>query len=429
MTVTREDLNPCTVKLTIVCEPAEVKEGFDKAFKQIAKSVRLPGFRPGHAPRSMVEPLINKQDLMNEAADQIVRKTGTKAMEEEKLQPDPSQRPMVDLTKLEQDPAECEFSVKVALPPIVDLGDPKGLQIEKPSIDVTEEEVDYQLEEIRKRRSTREAITDRGVAEGDVAVLNVKIDGESGEGRTFMTVAGQTFPELDAALMGMKVEEMRHVDLTFPENFQEKDWAGKPLSCTVTVNSLSAVKMPELDESFAKSMKTETVEELRTRLKDTIAKAKKEMVDEIVSEQLLDKLLERSTVHVPDNMWENLAARRLQETAAEQREQGKSLEEYAKENGMTLEELVENWKEKALIHVKRALLIREVFSKEKMTLSNQDLNHELFAMANEYEMQPEELLSILKKNHQMEELQFKAFARKVGNFLAEHADAREVVPA
>src|SRR5579862_316068 len=188
MTVTREDLNPCTVKLTVVCDSAEVKEGFEKAFKQISKSIRMPGFRPGHAPRAMVEPMINKQDLYERAADEIVRKTGSKAIEQESLKPDPSQRPMVDLSKLDQDAGECEFSVKVALPPIVDLGDYKGLPVEKPSIEVSDDEVQYQLEEIRKRRSTREAITDRGTSEGDVAVVNVKVDGQEGDGRTFMTV-------------------------------------------------------------------------------------------------------------------------------------------------------------------------------------------------------------------------------------------------
>ncbi|MFI5387018.1 MAG: trigger factor [Fimbriimonadales bacterium] len=429
MTVTREDLNPCTVKLTIVCDQAEVKEGFDKAIKQISKNIRLPGFRPGHAPRAMVEPMIGKQELYGEVADIIIRKLGNKAVEQEQLVADPSQRPLVDLSKLEQEPGECEFTVKVALPPIVDLGDYLGLAVERPSIEVTDDEVQYQLDELRKRRSTREAITDRGTDVGDVAVVNVKVNGEEGDGRTFMTVVGQTFPQLDQVLAGMKVEEMRHADLTFPENFQEKDWAGKSLSCTVTVNSLSAVKLPPLDESFAKSLKTESVEELKARLKDTIIRAKEDMVKEIVNEQLLDKLLERSTVHVPDNMWENLAARRLQETADEQKKQGKSLEQYAKENGMEFDELVENWKEKARTHVKRALLIREVFTKEKMTLGNQELNQELYAMSQEFEMQPEDLHAILKKNNQMEELHFRAIARKVGDFLSEHAAAKEIVTA
>ncbi|HWA83371.1 MAG TPA: trigger factor [Fimbriimonadaceae bacterium] len=429
MTVTREDLNPCTVKLSIVCEPAEVKEGFDKAYRQISKKIRLPGFRPGHAPRAMVEPLLDKNDLYNEAADQIVRKLGSKSIEDEKLQPDPSQRPMVELSKLDADKGECDFTVKVALPPIVDLGEYKGLPVEKPGIDVTDEEVDYQIEELRKRRSTREAITDRGTAEGDVAVVNVKVIGEEGEGRTFMTVVGQTFPELDQALVGMKVEEMKNLELTFPDSFQDKDWAGKKLSCVVTVNTLSAVKLPQLDEAFARQMKSDNVEELRAKMRETIAHAKEEMVKEIVNEQLLDALLERSTVHVSDNMWENLAARRLQETAEDQHKQGRSLEDYAKENGMTLEELVDNWKDKARIHVKRALAIREVFTKEKMTLNNQELNQELFAMAQEYEINPEDLLNILKKNNQIEELHFRAIARKVGDFLIEHADAKEVVKA
>lgn len=429
MTVTREDLNPCTVLLSVACEPAEVKEGFEKAFKQLTKHIRFPGFRPGHAPRAMVEPLVNKEELFNEAADLIVRKTGSKAIEQQELKPDSSQRPMVDFKKLDQEAGECEFSVKVALPPIVEIGDYKELPVERPSIEVTDEEVDYQLDELRKRRSTREAITDRGTAEGDVAVVNVKLDGGTGEGRTFMTVVGQTFPQLDEALLGMRIEEMKHVDLTFPDNFQEKDWAGKSVSCTVTINSLNAVKLPELDESFAKSMKTETVEELKERLRDTIANAKSQMVREIVTEQLLDKLLERSTVHVSDNMWENLANRRLQETAAEQQQQGKSIEDYAKEKGMTLEELTENWREKARIHVRRALLIREVFSRENMTLTQVELQQELFDMAREYEISPDELLAILKKNNQIEELHFRAIARKVGDYLSDNAKTTEVALA
>lgn len=427
MTVTREDLNPCTVKLNIVCEPDEVKEAFDKAYKAIAKNIRLPGFRPGHAPRAMVEPLISENDLKNEAADILVRKTGTKAIDQEQLKPDPSQSASVEMQKLEAD--SCEFSIKVPLPPIVDLGEYKGIAVEKPSTEVTDEEIDYQVEELRKRRSTRKPITDRGVEEGDVAVVNVKIEGEEGEGRTFMTVVGQTFPQMDQALMGMRVEEMKHVNLTFPDNFQEKDWAGKPLSCVVTVSSLSAVQMPALDEEFAKSMKTDNLDDLKEKLRETIQRAKEQMIRDIMNRNLLNALLEKSTVHVPDNMWENIAARRLQETAMDQRQKGKTLEEYAKENDMTVEQLVENWKEVAHNEVKRAILIREVFTREKMKLTDYDLNNELYAMAAEYEIQPEELVNILKKNNQIEEIQFRSIARKVTDFLRDNAEVKEVAMA
>jgi trigger factor len=427
MQVTREDLNPCTVKLTVVCEPQEVEEGFSKALKQIAKQIRLPGFRPGHAPKAMVEQYVQKGELVDAAAEHIVRTGFKNALADQKLEPDPGTRPNIELTKLDEEEKACEFTVKVPLPPVVELGDYKGLPIERPKIDVSDEEVEYQIEEIRKRRSTREAITDRGVQEGDVAVLNIKAEGETGEGRTFMTIAGKTFPQLDQAIMGMRVEEMKTLDLTFPENFQEKDWAGKPMHVQVALNSVSSVRLPELDEEFAKSLQTESIDELRERVKAGIGRAKEDMVREMVTEQLLDRLLERSTVHVADPMWEQLAIRRLQETEAEQREKGKTLEEHAQENGMTLDELRQAWMDKAKVHVQRALMIREIFTREDMKLSNPELNQELVAMAGEYNIQPDEMLNLLKKNQAVEELHFRAISRKVADFLAEHADAKEVV--
>ncbi|HEY0867566.1 MAG TPA: trigger factor [Fimbriimonas sp.] len=429
MQVTREDLNPCTVKLTVVCDPAEVKEGFDKALKQIAKKVKLPGFRPGHAPKSMVESLISKEELYDNAAEIIVRNSFKRAIDEQALQPDATVRPNVELTKLDQESNEAEYTAKVALPAKVELGDYQGLPVEKPSTEVTEEEIDYQIEELRRRRSTREAIMDRGVQEGDMVGVNVKPEGAEGEGKTFMSVAGQTFPQLDEAIMGMKVEEMKSLDLTFPSNFVEKDWADKTMKVQVTINSLSAVKMPELDEAFAQSLRTENVEDLRTRLREGIAQAKEQMVREIVHERLLEALQARSTVHVSDNMWEGLAARRLQETAEEQRKENKTLEQYAAENGMTLDQLSEAWKEKAKMHVERALLIRDIFTKEQMQLTEEELNRELYAMASEFQVEAEQMFRMLQENQALDELHFRAISRKVGDYLLENAEVKEVAVA
>lgn len=421
MQVTREELNPCTLKLTIVCEPQEVNEGFNRAFKQIAKKVKLPGFRPGHAPRAMLEGIVSKEELYDEAAEHIVRNSFKKALEQEGIQPDQSVRPSVELTTLDQDKSEAEYVAKVPLPPKVTLGDYKGLPLEKPAVEVSEEEIDHQIEEFRKRRQTREAVTDRGVEEGDVAVVNIKADGEEGEGHTFMSVSGQLFPELDEALKSMKVEEMKSLELTFPENFTEKDWQGQTKKVTVTLNSLSAVKLPELDDTFAQSLQTDNVEDLRGRIRDGIRGAKESMLRDLTNEQLLDKLHERSEVYVSDNMWEQLAQRRLEETAQEQHRQGKNLEQYAAENGMTIEQLIEAWGQKAKMHVERALLIREVFTAERMQLTNQELNVELQAMAQEYGVDLEQMVSLLRENNAIDELHFRAISRKVGDFLESNA--------
>jgi trigger factor len=422
-------LNACTVKFSVAAEEQEVKDAFDKANKQIAKQVKLPGFRPGHAPRARVEKLISKEEVYDNAAENLIRSLYKRILEENELTVDTSTRPTVDLTAFSEEEKKAEFTIKVPLPPQVKLGDYKGLPLEKPKIDVPDEEVEHQIEEFRKRRQTREAVTDRGVQEGDIAVVNVKPDGVDGEGRNFMTIAGQTFPELDAALMSMRVEDMKSLDLTFPENFQEKDWANQTMHVQITLNSLSTVKLPELDDDFAQSMKTENIDDLRLRVRDGILRAKQQMLRDFVTEQLLEKLHERSEVAVSDNMWEALADRRLAETAQEQKEAGKTIEQYATENGMTVEQLQQAWRDKAKMHVERALLIRELFVAEKMDLTNEELNDELYSMAEEMETTPQEMLDLLRKNEALDELQFRAISRKVGNFLEENADVKEVAEA
>jgi len=429
MQVTREELNPCTLKLSIVCDATQVKDGFDKAFKQIAKKIKLPGFRPGHAPRAMVENLVSKEELYELAAEEIVRKSFRQALEQEQIQADATVRPTVELSKLDQDANEAEFSAKVPLPPKVTLGDYKGLALEKPPVDVTDEEVERQIDEFRKRRQSRETVTDRGVEQGDVAVLSIKPEGAEGEARNFMVIAGQSFPQLDEAILGLRAEEMKNVELTFPEDFQEKDWATTTQKVQVTLNSLSAVKLPDVDDAFAQSLQTENVEDLRVRVRESLKYAKEQMLRDMVNDQLLERLHERSEVAVSDNMWEALASRRLQETADEQRQQGKTLEQYAAENGMTIEQLVEAWQTSAKKHIERALLIREVFTAEKMQLTNEELNRELFTMAGEYNVEPKQMLDVLQQNQALDELQFRAISRKVGDFLESNAQVTEVTPS
>lgn len=412
--------------LNVVCDAEEVKEGFAKAYKQIAKKIKLPGFRPGNAPKAMLESMISKEELYDYASENIVRHSFRAALAELALEPDQTTRPTVELKLLDQETWAAEYTVKLPLPPKITLGDYKGLPLKKPIIAVTEDEVDKQIEEFRKRRQLREAVTDRGVQDGDVAVVNVKIEGEEGDGRNFMTIAGQTFEQLDKALMGMKVEEMKKLEVTFPNNFQEKDWAGQTHKIQVTLNSLSGVKLPDLDDSFAQSLKLESVEELRERVRTALAKAKGDMLKELVTDQLMERLHERSEVFVSDNMWEALAERRIRETAEEQKKQGKTLESYAAEQGMTIDQLNEEWRKTAKLHVERALIIKEVFVKENMELENMELHAELSEMSREYETENDEMLKILQRNDALDELHFRAISRKVSSFLESHAEATEI---
>lgn len=417
MTVTREDLNPCTVKLTVELGPQEVDGAFAKALKRAAKEVRIPGFRPGHAPAAMVERMIDPNRLYEEAADGLVRATLPKAVEQEAIEPDPGTRPSVALESLDRDAKTAKYTAKVPLPPKIELGEYKGVPVERPSQDVSDEEIQFQIDELRKRKGEREVVTDRGLQEGDVAVLNIKAEGAEGEGKSFMTVVGQTFPALDEAITGMSTEEMKSVELSFPEEFSDKSLAGKTAKVQLAVNSASTVKLADLTDEFAKDFQAESVDELKGRMRESIAQAKANLGREMMQETILETLREKSTIHVSDNMWETLATQRLTEIQQEQANEGRTIEQYAEENGMTLDELVEKWNEQAKIHVERAMIVREVFEREGLQLTNSDLNTELFFMASEYSVQPQELLQQLQTNNALPELQFRAISRKVTDLL------------
>jgi trigger factor len=421
MQITREDLNPCTIKLSVVCSPEQVSDAFDRALKAISKEVRLPGFRPGHAPKHMVEKMVSKDELYNQAADELVRRTYEKALKDQNIEPDPGVRPSVELEELDREAKTATYSAKVPLPPKIELSEYKGLPANRPAIEVTDEEVQYQITELRKRQGSREAVLDRNAQEGDYGVVNIKVEGETGEGRTFMVVIGQTFPSLDAALPGMASEEMRSVELEFPDNFSDKALAGTKQKSQITLNSISAVSMPELNDEFAKALNSDSVEELTARMRESIVQAKEQMTRDMVQDQLLELLRGSSKIEVSDNMWEALANQRLSEISQEVRRQGKTIEDYAKENGMTVEELVKAWHEQAKVHVERAMVVREVFAKEKLAITNEELNTELFSMAQEYQMEPMELLEAMRKAGSLQELQFRAISRKVTDFLIENA--------
>jgi len=424
MQITREDLNPCTVKLNVICEPEEVHTGFEKAKKNLAKKLKLPGFRPGKAPAHVAEQYLSKTDIYDEALQQIIGVTYKNSVKEQNLEPDPTVRPQVEVTKIDEN--ECEYVAKIGLMPIVELGELKGIPVSQPTTSITPEDIDRQIDEFRKRRGTHVAITERGVDEGDVCVVNIKPDGEEEDGRTFMVIAGQTFPTLDQALMNMRVEEVKHLSLDFPEKFQEKDWANTTKQAVISLNSVSAVRIPELDDAFAQSLSTESVDDLRTRIKAGMESNIKSEIDKIVAEQLLDGLLERSKVEVSDNMWEPIAEQRLAEVATEQRKAGKTLDDYAQQQGMSIEEIRDSWRDRARTEVRRALLVREIYKKEDMKLDDQDLNAELAEMSREVGVTPAEMFKLLDEQNALNELQFRAISRKVREFLAAHADVKEM---
>jgi len=419
MQIQSQELNPCTVELTVTCAPEQVRTGYDKAYRRAAKRVKVPGFRPGTAPKGVARKYLNLEEVNRLAAENIVRDAYESAVKERDLAV--HGRPAIEITKLDEEAEACEFKAKVPLEPKVELGIYEGLEAVRPDPAITDEELDQQIQSLRERKATRKSIEHRGAEIGDFAVVGILPDGED-KGRNFMTVVGQTFPQLDQLLTGMKSEDAKASDITFPEEFQEKDWAGKLMKVQVTLRSLSAPELPELTEEFAKEFNTESVDELRARIRDEMGRAKANWVQDYVNEQILDELLKNSTIYVPDTMWEDIAQRRVREIAEEAAKDGKTMEDVAAEANMTPEQILERFRSEAQVQVKRAVAIKEIFTKEGLKLSKEEVGEQVAQIARENSVSPQVAFQALKRSGNLGEVEFRAMFQKVMQFLTDKAN-------
>lgn len=428
MRVEREDLNPCTVLLKIACSADQVAAGFAAAYKKAAKKIKVPGFRSGTAPAHLVKQYVDPEWAKEVAAEEIVKTAYTGAVKEQNLTPHAA--PRIEITKYGGEGGELEFTAKVPLPPHVELGPTDGIEVVRYKAEVTDEEVEHHLEQLRGDKATRKKVESRGAREGDFAVVNIKVEGEEGDGRTFMAVVGQTFPQLDQTLMGMDLDAIKQAELQFPDNFNEKDWAGKLLSCQVRLRSLSAPELPALTDEFAQQFNTESVEDLKERIRQGILAAKERHFESYVHEQLLDKLIQTSTIHASDTMFENVAEQRMRSLAQEAAQAGMTLPDVAAKSNMTDEQLAQRIMEEAHVEVLRALVLTEIFAKLEMKLDKQDLMEQVAEIARAEGIPPNQAWQAIKRAGRTDELHFGALRKKVLAYLVAKAEVKtEEVPA
>lgn len=438
MQVKRDDLNPATVQLAVECSEDQIKAGFDRALRDLSKKVKVPGFRPGKAPKKMVEEAINPQALYETAAENIVRKAYEEAAKAEDLKP--AGQPSVDILEFYRggepledgkiaDPA-FKFSVKVPLEPVVELAEYKGLEANRPGVAVSDEEIDHQIEELRRGQGKKSEVSDRGIQEGDAVVLSLTADDD--ESRSFMVIAGQTFEGLDKAMMGMVADDVKAVTLEYPENFQHEGWKGQKKKTKLSIKSVSAFQLPALDDEFAKGYNFDNVDALRERVRVGITEVKENAAKDMVRDQLLDALLSKSTVHVAENTWESVVDRRLREMGQELQSRGAKFEDYFKQNGLTEDEFIEQLKADAKVNVERAVVIQKLFQDNKMEIKQDDLNSFFQQVIAENNVPHDQVEAFAKEFGAQirEEVIFRAMTSKVTDLLIEHAKITEgVAPA
>ena len=427
MNVTTEKIENHKVVLTIEVPAEELDKGIKAACKSLANRVNIPGFRKGKAPRRILEMNIGKEAILDEAFDRVAQKAFDEALKQENL--DPVDRPQVDIVTLEEG-KDVVFKATITPVPEVTLGEYKGLKVAKDAVEVKDEQVEEKVKNILNHHAKMvDAEEGATVANDDFITLDFKgeVDGVAfagGEGKDYpLQIGSHSFIDtFEDQLVGLKVGEEKDVNVTFPEEYHAKDLAGKAAVFHCKINSIKHKEMPELTDEFVKaSTSYESIEDMKTKLRENIEKNAQREADTKRRNEILKQATDNITVDIPEVMVENRVSNMIQELSVNLENQGMNLDAYLKYANMDMAKLREQYKESAAIAVKTDLMLDAVAKAEDIKVENADINAEIALLAATYGTTPQEVSKIIKKNHSIGNLVATVLHKKAANFIIDSA--------
>lgn len=385
MQVTAEQTAPCTIVLDIAVDEQQVAKAFDNVYREFSRYTNVPGFRPGKAPRAIVERYVNPEKVRERALEKLITDTYPKAIEEQGITP--FRNPDLDTTDLE-DKKPYTYKATVPLDPEVTLGEYTGLSVEKPVYPVNDEMVEARLTQIREERARLERITDRGVQTGDVLIAEsqeiVEGDEDPAPARRKLVQVGNNIPGFDDAILGMTIDEERTFELTYPDDYDEEDKRGKKVTFTVKVSSISGKCVPELTDEFAKEIAdVDTVEELRTKLKEALEAEAVRLSDQIAEQRLIQEIVNRATVYFPAVLVREEVEDDLRQLAAELRNRQMSYEQYLAQTNQNPESHQTTLAQQGEARIRALLTLREIANLEGLQASDEDVDAEFDRLLSE----------------------------------------------
>lgn len=388
--------------LLIVTVPEEeVKAGLDKAFAKVVKQVNVPGFRKGKMPRQMFEQRFGVESLYQDALDFILPDAYANAVDEAGI--NPVDRPEIDIEQMEKG-KELIFTAKVTVEPEVELGDYKGLEVEKFETEVTEEELNEAINADLARKAELVVKEDGEVAEGDVVNLDFDgyvneeaFEGGKAEGYDLEIGSGQFIPGFEEQLVGTKVGDEKDVNVTFPEEYHAEELAGKEAVFKVKVNEVKAKEVPELDDEMAKELdeSVDSVDAYKTKYRSDLEEQKKLQAENDTKESLVMQAVENAKVDIPEAMINTELDRMMQEFEQRIAQQGLNLDLYFQFSGQTEEQLKESMKADAEQRVKTNLTLAAIAQAENIEVSDADVDAELTKMSEQFGMSVEDIKAAL----------------------------------
>ncbi|RIM04008.1 trigger factor [Staphylococcus chromogenes] len=395
----KKEGNEGLLQVTVPAE--EVDKALDQAFKKVVKQINVPGFRKGKVPRPIFEQRFGVEALYQDAVDILLPKAYSNAVEEAGI--NPVDQPEIEVTQIEKG-KEFKFDATVTVEPEVELGDYKGLEIEKQDTELTDEEVETTINQRLEAMADMVTKEDGKVEEGDTVNLDFDgyVDGEQFEGGQadgydLEIGSGMFIPGFEEQLVGLKVGEEKDVEVTFPEEYHAEELAGKPATLKTKINEIKTKEVPELDDELANELDSEanTVDEYKENLRKQLAESKATEAENVQKEEAITKATDNAKVDIPDAMIKTEEDRMLQEFAQRLQQQGLNLETYFQISGQSEEDLRGQMKEDAEQRVKTNLTLAAIADAENIEASDEDVEKELETMSSQFGISVDDIKATL----------------------------------
>ena len=429
MTANVTKLEENKVRLDVEVPPDAVRKGVEAKVRELGRQVRVPGFRPGKAPRRVIENRLGRDYIMMEALQEALPSWYSEAVVEADLRP--IDRPEIDFDDPLSEEEGFKFSATVEVRPQAKLGEYKGVEVPKREIEVSDEEVDAQLEEMRGQFATLAAVEDRPAAEGDFAIIDFAgermttgepLEGGQAEDYMLEIGRGELLEDFENNVVGMKPDERKRFGVTFPADYAEESLRGQSVLFNVHLKEIKERELPDLDDEFVKeASEFETLDELRAAVREQLEGAAEQRVAGEFKARVLDVVAGNAEVEVPDVMAHEKAHEMVESFERSVRAQGMDPQQYYQLAGSDHHQFEERVRPEAEDTVKKELVLDAVAEAENITADEEAVMHEIGHLAEHSDRAPEEIAETMKANGTLSLLQEEISRQKALDFLAENA--------
>jgi len=422
-----EQLGNSMVKVTLEISPEQFEQAMEIAYKKNKNQISIPGFRKGKAPRKMVEKMYGKEIFYEDAINAVLPEMYDEAVKELNLEV--MSRPEVSVDSIEEGKpvvVTCEVAVK----PEVTLGEYKGLEVEAEDATITEEDVNAEIERIANRNARMVEVTDRAAQMDDILTIDfegfmdgVAFDGGKGENHDLKLGSHSFIDTFEDQLVGKNIGDECEVNVTFPAEYHQKDLAGKPAVFKVAVKAIKFNEVPEINDEFVKEVSEfDTLDEYKADTKKNLEERKAKQVEESKKAKLLSKVVEASTMDMPEPMVMEQCDQMINNFAQTLRYQGMDMQKYMEMTGSTIDTMRQSVRSEAERQLKESLVLEAIAKAENLEATDEDVEKELETMASMYGMEVDKLKAAVTEA-ETESIKGELKTKKALEFIAANAKA------